>query len=65
MIGDPGQLPPVAGKPLHHSKPSNGVGEQEYQTYRMFDKVVKLTVNQRDQGMPTEQEQFKNLSNYN
>ncbi len=47
LIGDPGQLPPVANKPLYHAKPSNPVGEQGYQTYRMFDKVVKLTVNQR------------------
>ena len=61
LIADPGQLPPVADKPFYHSKPSNEVGEQGYQTYRMFDKVVKLTVNQRVQGMSTEQEQFRNL----
>ena len=46
LIGDPGQLPPVADKPLYHPKPSSAVGEQGYQTYKMFDKVVKLTVNQ-------------------
>jgi ATP-dependent exoDNAse (exonuclease V) alpha subunit len=61
LIGDPGQLPPVADKPLYHAKPSNAVGEQGYQTYRMFDKVVKLTVNQRVQGMSSEQVTFRDL----
>ncbi|KAK3746522.1 hypothetical protein QZH41_016735 [Actinostola sp. cb2023] len=61
LIGDPGQLPSVADKALYHAKPSNAVGEQGYQTYRMFDKVVKLTVNQRVQDMSTEQEEFRNL----
>ena len=61
LIGDPGQLPPVADKPLFHAKPSNNIGEQGYQTYRMFDKVVKLTVNQRVQGISSQQECFRNL----
>ena len=61
LIGDPGQLPPVADKPLYHAKPSNSIGEQGYQTYRMFDKVIKLTVNQRVQGISTEQVQFRDL----
>ena len=51
LTGDPGQLPPVADKPLYHAKPSNAIGEQGYQTYRMFNKVVRLTVNQRVQGL--------------
>ena len=61
LTGDPGQLPPVADKPLYHAKPSNAVGEQGYQAYHMFDKVVKLTVNQRVQGMTPEQIQFRDL----
>ncbi|XP_028417864.1 ATP-dependent DNA helicase PIF1-like [Dendronephthya gigantea] len=61
LTGDPGQLPPVADKPLYHAKPSNAVGEQGYQAYHMFDKVVKLTVNQRVQGMTSEQIQFRDL----
>lgn len=61
LIGDPGQLPPVADKPLYHSKPSSDVGEQGYQAYKMFDKVVKLTVNQRVQGTYPEQVQFREL----
>ena len=61
LIGDPGQLPPVADKPLYHAKPSSDVGEQGYQTYQMFDKVVKLTVNQRVQGTSSEQVNFRDL----
>ena len=61
LIGDPGQLPPVGDKPLFHAKPSSAIGEQGYQTYRMFDKVVKLTVNQRVQGISSTQEQFRHL----
>jgi hypothetical protein len=48
LTGDPGQLPTVADKPLFHARPSNAVGEQGHQAYHMFDKVVKLTVNQCD-----------------
>ena len=59
LIGDTGQLPPVAHKPLYHSKPSSDVREQGYQAYSMFDKVVKLTVNQRVQGTCPKQVQFR------
>ena len=61
LTGDPGQLPPVADKPLYHAKPSNAVGEQGFQAYHMFDKVVKLTLNQRVQGMNSEQVNFRDL----
>ncbi len=61
LIGDPGQLPPVADKPLYHSKPLNAVGEQGCQAYYTFDKVVKLTVNQRVQGNNNEQVNFRDL----
>ena len=61
LIGDPGQLPPVADKPLHHVQPSYAIGEQGYLTYHMFDKVVKLTINQRIQGSSPEQQQFREL----
>ena len=37
------------------------VGEQGHQAYHMFEKVVKLTVNQRVQGMTSEQAQFRDL----
>ena len=61
LTGDPGQLPPVGDKPLYHAKPSNAVGEQGFQAYHMFDKVVTLTVNQRVQGSDDEQVRFRDL----
>ena len=61
LTGDPGQLPPVADKPLYHAKPSNAVGEQGFQAYHMFYKVVKLTVNQHVQSMTPEQVLFRDL----
>ena len=61
LCGDPAQLPPVADKPLYHSIPTNSIGEQGHITYAMFDKVVKLDVNQRVQGNNPEQIQFRNL----
>ena len=61
LFGDPAQLPPVADKPLYHGKPTNSVGEQGYHTERMFDKVVKLTVNYRVDGVDPEQTQFREL----
>ena len=61
LVGDPGQLPPVADKPLYHAKPSNETGQQGYIAYMMFDKVVKLTVNQRVHGTSNEQSQFRDL----
>ena len=42
LIGDPGQLPPVADKPLYHAKPSSDVGEQGYQTYKCLTKLLSL-----------------------
>ena len=61
LVGDPGQLPPVADKPLYHAKPSNDIGLQGCIAYMMFDKVVKLTVNQRVHGASNEQSQFRDL----
>lgn len=61
LIGDSGQLRPVGDKQLFHAKHSSAIGEQGNQTYRMFDKVVKLTVNQRVLGISSTQEQFRQL----
>ena len=44
FVGDPGQLPPVADKPLYHSKPSGALQEQGQLAYFMFTTVVKLTL---------------------
>ena len=40
---------------------SNAVGEQGFQAYHMFDKVVKLILNQRVQGMNSEQVNFRDI----
>ena len=61
LTGDPGKLPPVADRPLYHAKPSNAVGEQGHQANHMFEKVVKLAVNHRVQGMTSEQVQYRDL----
>lgn len=55
LFGDPAQLPPVADKPLYHNKPTGAIGEQGYLAYLMFNKVIKLSVNQRVQGSDTRQ----------
>ena len=61
LVGDHGQLPPVADKPLYHSRPSSSIGEQGHIAYFMFTNVVKLSVNQRVQGFNHEQTQFRDL----
>lgn len=61
LVGDPAQLPPVADKPLYHTKPSGPIGEQGHIAYLMFDKVVKLSANQRVQGSSATQLAFKHL----
>ena len=61
LCGDPAQLPPVADKPLYHAIPANSIGKQGYLTYQMFDKEVKLNINQRVQGDSPEQIEFREL----
>lgn len=61
LCGDPAQLPHVADKPIYHAIPTNGIGKQGYLTYKMFDNVVKLNVNQRVQGHNPEQTRFRTL----
>ena len=61
LFCDPAQLPPVADKPIYHSKPTSSIGEQGHLAYRMFTNVIKLSVNQRIQGSNPEQSQFREL----
>ena len=61
FVGDPGQLPPVADKPLYHSKRSCALQEQGQLAYFMFTTVVKLTLNQRVQGPTPEQVRLRDL----
>ena len=60
LVGaDPGQLPPVADKPLYHSKSSNSLQEQGYLAYFMFNTVVKLRINQRVRVKVTAMNMYK------
>lgn len=61
LTGDPGQLLRVAENPLYHAKPNNDMKEQGFVAYRMFEKVIKLTVNQRVQGADLNQVKFREL----
>ena len=61
LVGDPGQLPPLADKPLYYSRPSSSIAEQGHLAYYMFTNVVKLSVNQRVQGLDLQQSQFRDL----
>lgn len=61
LIGDPAQLPPVTDKPLYHSNPSGVIGEQGHLAYLMFDKVAKITENQRVHGSNPDLVSFKLL----
>ena len=64
LTGDNGQLPPVGDKPLFHSKPSNDIGQQGFIAYSnkvLFNKVVKLTKNQRVTGIESSQQSFRDL----
>lgn len=61
FVGDPGQLPPVAGKPLYLSKPSGALQEKGHLAYVMFTTVVKLKLNHRVQGPSPEQIRLRGL----
>ena len=43
------------------SKPTNSIEEQGYHVYKMFEKVVKWTVNHRVQGLQPEHTHFRSL----
>lgn len=61
FVGDPGQLPLVADKPLYHSKPSSALQGQGHLAYFMFTTVVKLILNHRVQGPNPEQIRLRDL----
>ena len=63
LLGDLAQLPPVADKPLYHSKPSSSLQQQGHLAYFMFNTFVKLTTNQRVKGSTPEQTRFRELLN--
>ena len=47
VVGDIAQLPPISDKVLYHNKPSGELAAEGFCIYHQFDKVVKLTVNER------------------
>lgn len=61
LVGDNAQLPPVCDKPLYYPYPSTEKAIQGYCMYNNFDKVVKLTVNQRAKGDEASQKSFRDI----
>lgn len=47
MTGDPGQLPPVGGRPLHALDPKDQLNQEGFQAYRQFTAVFILDKVQR------------------
>lgn len=47
MSGDPRQLPPVGGKPLHALDPMDQLNQERFQAYRLFQGVLILEIGQQ------------------
>ena len=60
MVGDIGQLSPVGDNVLYHKKPRGEIGAQGFCMYRLFNTIIKLTVNERSKGNSDDQEKFRN-----
>ena len=69
LVGDIAQLPPVLDKVLYHKKPDEEISMTGFCVYNEFDKVVKLTKNERSKGEDINQKRFRevlfNLQNGN
>ena len=61
LVGDIGQLPPVLDKVLYHKKPNEEIETEGFIIYRLFDKVIVLTKNERSRGESREQQRFRQL----
>ena len=61
LVGDVAQLPPIGDKVLYHNKPSGDVETEGFYVYHKFDRVVKLSVNQRASGDDNNQNVFRQL----
>ena len=61
LSGDLGQLLPVQGLPLYNNNPRNELEAEGFFVYRLFDKVVELSINQRASGNDSCQEKFRSL----
>ena len=61
VVGGIAQLPPISDKVLYHNKPSGELATEGFCIYHQFDKVVKLTVNERARGETPHQEDFRTM----
>ena len=61
LVGDIAQLPPVTDKVVYHNRPSGDLATSGFCAYHDFQKVIKLTVNERAKGSNVIQEDFRNL----
>ena len=61
LVGDIAQLPPVLEKVLYHKKPNEENETTGFFIYRLFDKVVNLTKNERSKGENNDQKRFQQL----
>ena len=50
LVGDVAQLPSIGDKVLYHNKPCGDLETDRFYFYHKFDRVVKLSVNQRASG---------------
>ena len=55
------QLPPIGDKVLYHNKPCVDLETEGFYVYHKFDRVVKLSVNQRASGDDNSQNLFREL----
>ena len=61
LVGDIAQLPPVLDKVLYHKKPDDEIATTGFCVYNEFDKVVKLTKNERSKGEDSNQKRFRQV----
>ena len=50
LVGDVAQLPLIGDKVLYHNKPCGDLETEGFYVYHKFERVVKLSVNQRASG---------------
>ena len=60
-VGDIAQLPPISDKVLYHNKLGGELATEGFCIYHQFDKVVKLTANERARRETSHQEDFRNM----
>ena len=61
LFGDFAQLPPVGDRPLYSSPPATMLAQQGYSVYTLFENVVVLNENVRQNGNNPEAEEFREL----